>query len=47
MARYDVCPFNAVLHRVIGRFVAQTGHLVCAKDAEEPNRTRDRNGIGV
>ena len=47
MARDDVRPLDAVLHRVVGGLVAQTGHLICAKNAEEPNRARDRNGVGV
>jgi hypothetical protein len=47
VARYNVCPFNAVLRRVIGRLMAQTGDLICTKDTEEPNCSRGCNSVGV
>ena len=47
VARHNVRPFDAVLRRIVCRLVTQTGHLICAEHAEEPNGPRDRDGVGV
>src|SRR6266702_1960869 len=47
VARHNIRPLNAVLRRIVCRLMAKTGHLICAKDTEEPDCPRDRDGVGM